>query len=166
MRLQSTQAACGPAAIANALRALDLAATEDKVAKWIDRVRRAEHPGVEGTGELNLARAVSERAPKAWRLTARSMTLNDPGDAIDALTGATERGCPVVLAVDPEEGPEGWGATHWVAVVGRLGNRFLVSDAADTELVVPLTPAQLLVRWEVPTKPRSYYGLVLSTEKT
>lgn len=160
--MQSTEAACGFCATSNALKALGVDASESDVARWVNKVRRAEHPGVEGLGEMNLARALTEAAPKRHRLSVRAVSIHDPETALLALRGALEDGAACVLAVDPDQGADGsYGAAHWVAAVGRLGSRFLVADSADTELVPSLSPSQLLLRWEIPGESPTFYCLVI-----
>lgn len=65
------------------------------------------------------------------------------------LTHYLERGRPAVLCVDSGE--------HWVAAVGVLGDRVLVADPADNELVLSYTTAGLVARWGE----GRYYGVVL-----
>lgn len=167
MRMQSTEAACGFCATSNALKALGVDASEADVARWVDKVRRTENPGVQGLGEMNLGRALTEAAPKRYRLAARALHFPDAEQAVLALRGALEDGAAAVLAVDPEQDEAGnYAASHWVAAVGRLGSRFLIADSADTELVPSLSPSQLLLRWEIPGPSPTFYCLVIRAGAT
>lgn len=166
MRQQSSESACGFCATANALKALGFDEVDEAtVARWVDRVRRAQHPGLDGLDEWNLGRALTEGAPKRLGLTVRAVHVRDAQLASLALRGALEGGAVAVLAVDPVEREGVYYASHWVSAVGRVGERYLVADSADTEVVLSLTPSQLLLRWEMPGDSPSYYMLVISTHR-
>lgn len=47
--------------------------------------------------------------------------------------------------------------SHWVAAVGRLGDRILVADSADNDLVLSYSAEQLVDRWAGP----AFFGIVL-----
>ncbi len=167
MRQQSTESACGFCATANALKALGLHEVDEAtVARWVDKVRRAQHPGLDGLDEWNLGRAVSEAAPKRMKLVVRAVHVRDSALAVLALRGALEAGSVAVLAVDPVEHEGAYGASHWISACGRVGDRFLLADSADTEVVLSLSPSQLLLRWEIPGDSPSYYMLVISTTRS
>lgn len=158
MRLQSTEAACGPCGVSNALKALGLAVSEADVSSWLNRVRRRDNPGAEGTSEPLLSRAVMEGSRADWRrrsgVTARGLMVHDRVLAVSALRGLLLAGCPVLLAVDADE--------HWVVAAGVLGTRFLVVDGADpaAEITLSYDEDQLLSRWEQGGNPPLFYGLV------
>jgi hypothetical protein len=164
--MQSTEAACGFCATANALKALGFDSVDEAtVARWVNKVRRAEHPGVQGLGEMNLVRALTEAAPKRLRLTARAMLVHDGPTALAALRGHLEAGAVAVLGVDPDEQDGAMAMSHWVAAVGRVGERFLIADSAETELVVSRSPRQLTTRWELPGTPSTFYAVVVEADR-
>jgi hypothetical protein len=149
--MQSTEASCGPTGVSNACKALGLNVSEAAVVAWVDKVKKS-NAGAEGTTEELLTRAITEAAPKKLRLRARGLLVYDETTARDALTGALRRGA-VLLAVD--------GDTHWVTAVGLLGDRVLVADGAEAELVVSYSWEQVNARWMVPGNPAKWFGLVI-----
>ncbi len=139
MRLQDTQANCGPASLSNALQAIGVIRTQDECA------RLCKTTGTEGTsakGLLAATRAVG-REP---------LVINErrPDVAVLFLDNWLRVGRSAVLCVDH--------SSHWVAAVGVLGERVLIADPADNELVTSLPRAKLAERWAGPNR---YYGVVL-----
>lgn len=59
--------------------------------------------------------------------------------ALLRLRGALDEGRPVLLSWN--------GGEHWVAAVGMIGRRYLIADAADNELVIPLEVDAVAERW-------------------
>jgi hypothetical protein len=153
VRLQSSEASCGPNGLANGCKALGVNVNEEEVVRWIDRVKKA-NPGVAGTTEEELLRAISEGAPKKLRLRARGLLLYSEVEAENALRGVVTSGKVAVLAVDCD--------AHWAVAVGVNGDRFLVVDGAEVELTLSYDWSQLRTRWEVAGNPPKYFGLVLS----
>jgi hypothetical protein len=155
MRLQSSEAACGPNSVSNAAKALGLSVSESDVSTWLDKVRRRDNPAAEGTTEDLLLRSMTEGAPKKLRLRARAFMVHDRAVALGALRGFLEDGAVAVLAVD--------GDTHWVAAVGRNGGRFLVADGGDStgEVTLVYSAEQLAARWETAGNPSTYFGIVM-----
>lgn len=72
--------------------------------------------------------------------------------ALMRLAEALRRGRPVVLSWNSAEPGD-----HWVAVVGVLGERYLVADSADGELVVSRGVDELEAAW----KDKNYEGVIL-----
>jgi hypothetical protein len=60
-------------------------------------------------------------------------------------------GRPSVLVVDLDE--------HYVALVGSLGDRFIVIDSAENQLVFHYSQNELMARWK--SQNESYYAIVL-----
>lgn len=139
MRMQDTAANCGPASLSNALAALGLAHSQAECAQMC---KTTATDGTSPKGLMAGMKAVG-RQPKV---------LNERKGATAALwlDHFLRAGLPVVLCVDQGE--------HWVAAVGILGERVLVADPADNELVLTYTRSGLVARWE--NKGR-YYGIVL-----
>ena len=152
MRLQSHPNLCGPAAVANALRARGKAATEDKVLAAIKKAMGATegHPEQDGTSALSIQRAL-----EAVGMVGDPWTLADGPASWAFLRENLLWGRPVFLAVDYE----GDRAEHWVVAIGVLGDRVLVADSADPELVLSLIYADLDRRWKSDTDPPRYYGM-------
>ena len=156
--MQSSEASCGPCSVSNALKTLDLDISEKDVSGWLEKVRRKDSPGAEGTTEDLLLRAVTEGAPKKYRLGARGWKTTDAAVAIPALRGLLLEGNVAVLAVDGDE--------HWVSAIGINGRRLLIVDSGDpkAEITLSYTPEALRARWEVPGDPASFYALILWQE--
>lgn len=99
-------------------------------------------------------------SPKKLYQALRTVDEVSPGMLIEArpdvamlrLEAALRRGRSVILCVDNYE--------HWVAAIGVLGDRVLVADSADNELVLSLTPGEVLGRWEGGGRFK-FYGVVL-----
>lgn len=62
-------------------------------------------------------------------------------------------GRPVILCVDS--------GSHWVAAVGRLGDRYLVADSADNELVLSRDVEALEARWRDKGTKHPYLGVIV-----
>ena len=155
MRLQSTEASCGPNGVANACKGLGLPVTEADVVRWLDRVKKT-NPGAEGTTEEQLLRAILEGAPKKYRLRAHGLFVHTEVLARDALAGILLSGRVALLAVDSD--------THWAVALAINGPRYIVVDGGDAlaEITIPYTWDELRARWESPGDPPRYFGLVIS----
>lgn len=155
MRLQSSQALCGAAALANALRAVGVhKATEDRIVTLIKASADASDgtPAAEGIGPVQL-----DRAAGAFGYVLEPVTVHNPLAAFAMLRGWVAGGYPVLLAVDWHNGDAG----HWMAAVGVMGDYVLVADSANDEIVLPYAGQALCRRWKSDTDPASLYSLVL-----
>ena len=132
MKFQSTQSLCGPASLSNALKALGRDVSEAAVEKAIKR-SGSYRPAVNGTTQDELA-LVAEKWAKVVMRGSCADSL-----AIQFLRGELVLGRVGIIGVDR--------GTHWVAVIGLLGDRFLVVDPADDELVLSLSGPELRERW-------------------
>lgn len=139
MRMQDTEANCGPASLSNALLALGIARSQAECEVLCSATS-------DGVDERKMRRAIEAvgRAPVA-------ISEKRPAVALLMLERFLDDGRPVLLSVDDE--------SHWVTAVARLGRRFLVADPADNELVLSLDTEGLMARW-VGLKGR-YYGLAV-----
>lgn len=140
MRLQDTQANCGPASLHNALAAIGIHRTQDELEAL------CKTTGTAGTSPRNLQAAIRAlgRVP---------VVINERRDevAVLMLDAWLREGRPVVLCVD--------GGSHWVAAVGTLGRtQVLVADPADNELVLSYGWGNLVARWGAEGR---YYGIVV-----
>lgn len=134
MILQSDKYSCGAAAIINALRAVGHRMTLGAV------VKLAGTTPIFGTTDRGVRRAL--RA-----LEYRPVPLNVVGSAaqaVAALRGYLVTGCPVILSWDRGE--------HWVAAVATLGERVVIADSADTDLVRVFSPGETAARWREKSK--------------
>lgn len=130
MRAQDSQFNCGPVALHNALLALGI----KRSIKECERLT-----GVTATSGTDVESLLA--AASAIR-GVHTMVVNayDAQSAIAILRDALRRGRPALLSVDQEE--------HYVAAVGLLGDRILVADGADNEIVVSIPDYRLVKWWE------------------
>lgn len=139
MRMQSSQANCGAAALSNALQALGVTRSQEEC----ETLCRTS--ATEGTSARNLVRA-------AQAVGCRGVVVREKRAevAILMLRHWVGLGRPMILCVDA--------GSHWVATVGAIGDRLLVADAADNELVVSCDSAEMVDWWAAPS---GFYGVVL-----
>jgi hypothetical protein len=132
VRLQDSQANCGAFALYNGLRALGIERSTEECERLCGTT------ATDGTPTKGLVRAAStieDCRPVVIRERKRDIALL-------RLHFAVARGRPVVLSWctrDPGD--------HWVTVVGLLGDRYLVADGADNELVLSLSVDALADKW-------------------
>lgn len=142
MRLQDNQANCGPAALKNALQALGIERTMQELEA---ACKTSATNGTPTKNILAAAKAIEKCKPHKVLEAKRDVALL-------RLRFALQAGRPVLLS---------WCSTspgdHWVAAVGMLGERFLVADAADSELVLSLDVKQLEEKW----RDSRYEGVIL-----
>ncbi len=132
MRGQSSEASCGPTAMYNALRALDIERGLHECEKLCGTTM------TDGTTTKKLVKAlatIAELRPVPIRERRRDIAMMRLHEALLA-------GRPVILLVNSEQ-PE----DHYVAVVGMLGSRYLIADSADHELVISRTPEDVSGWW-------------------
>lgn len=137
--MQDSQANCGPFALKNALSAIGIERSAEELEKACGTT------ATNGTPTKNVLRAAQKIegcAPVVIREKRSDVALLK-------LEHAVNDGRPVLLVVDSGE--------HWVAAVGKLGDRYLVADSANTELVISMTAAELEARW----KDTGYEGVLL-----
>lgn len=146
MRMQDTQANCGPAAMSNALAALGI----NRPALECEKLCKTN--AVKGTGPKQLVtglKAIEGLAPVV--LTEKRSEV-----AFLRLDKALRLGRPVIICVGD--------GSHWVAAIGRLGPRYLVADSADNDLVVSKSQDELTKWWaEKATNP--YYGVICDSSR-
>lgn len=138
MRMQDTQANCGPASLYNGLLALGVASTQ------ADCAAACGTTATDGTPPKGLLKGAKSFGRQPLIINEKRATV-----AILWLMHFLSHGRPVVLCVDKNE--------HWVTAVAALGDRVLVADPADNELVLSCTTAALAARWGE----GRYYGIVL-----
>jgi ABC-type bacteriocin/lantibiotic exporter with double-glycine peptidase domain len=128
MRYQSRKSSCGPGSLANALEAIGVVRSEDELAVMT-------HQTTEGTSSINLRKAVESIGLEVVNISEQRASV-----ASWAIGHYVRSGNPGLLVVDND--------THWVAVVGMLGEHFIVVDGADNELVLYYSLDALVERWK------------------
>lgn len=127
MRYQSRKSSCGPASLANALEAIGIERTEDELATLSKQ-------DATGTSSVNLRKAAE--AVGVETINVAEQRKESAGWAISSFLRAGNSG---LLVVDNDE--------HWVACVGMLGNRYIIADSADNDLLLFYGLDELLTRW-------------------
>lgn len=135
--MQDSAANCGPASVSNALQALGIIRTQAECETL------CKTNATDGTTGKNIAKGL-----KALGCHGHPIREKRADVALAFLMSALGKGRPVILCVDDWE--------HWVAAVGLLGQRVLVCDPADNELVTSYEPEALMKRWAAP----AYYGVI------
>lgn len=133
MRYQEREWSCGPAALANACRALGLRASEG-------RLRKLAGTTEDGTDERSLITAA-----RAIKLSATEHRGADRDAAWAFVRSNVSDGRPTLLCIDQWQ--------HWVCVIGIVGNRVIYIDSSNTKKnakengVHIATRQQLFSRW-------------------
>lgn len=139
MRMQDTAANCGPASLSNALQALGITRTQAEC----ETLCRTS--GTDGTTVRGLQNALKSLG-RGWEpINERRFDV-----AHLRLERALRKGFAGILSVD--------GGEHWVAAVGLLGERVLIADPSDNELVLSYAPDALKARWSAGNR---FYGVVI-----
>jgi hypothetical protein len=125
--------------MSNALAAMGIARSQDECAAL------CKTTGTEGTPPKRLLAAIRVVGREPIRIQEKRAEV-----AILFLSHWLTQGRSAILCVDND--------THWVAAIGLLGDRTLVADPADNELVITLSRQQLADRWG---GDGSCYGVVL-----
>jgi ABC-type bacteriocin/lantibiotic exporter with double-glycine peptidase domain len=145
-RFQSYRADCGPSALGNALDALGIRRSHDELVSLCGTT-------ADGTTPTQLKRAITALR-ESCGLTCGELKDTHADVALLRLGAVLSDGRPAILLVDSWE--------HWVAVVGRLGHRYIVADSADLRQTVHYQPADLADRWQHPGVTRNgLYGIAL-----
>jgi ABC-type bacteriocin/lantibiotic exporter with double-glycine peptidase domain len=146
MHLQSGLSNCGAAALANALMSIGWAGlTTESVGELAGTT-------TDGTGAAGLKRAAKKLGASVDRIATRETQF-----AADALLGALSDGRSAVLLVDRGE--------HWIAAIGRLGQRIILVDSAAVvrPLISTSTRDALLESWHY-RRVRERYAIVLGRQ--
>lgn len=150
MRLQSTQANCGPACLRNALLCHGIIRSETELEQL------AGTTGSDGTSGKGLVSALSAIGREHPEVRPGVISEGRADVAILKLLAALDAGHVVILCADVDE--------HWILAFGTLGSgaRVLihVSDPADNEMVLHYKPQDLLERWKGPGR-KPYYGVIV-----
>lgn len=139
MRMQDTAANCGPASLSNALQAIGIIRSQSEC-ETLCRTSAQD-----GTTTRGLQSAIKSVGRQPEILNERRADV-----ALSFLRDDLRKGRSAVLCVDLGE--------HWVAAIGIIGDRVLIADPADNELVMSLSGDQLKSRWASGNR---YYGVIL-----
>ncbi len=145
MRLQSSQSNCGPAAAYNAACALGLALSLEACEKACGTT------ATDGTPIKNLKAGLAKLGLKLQG----EIKESKDDVALLRLDRALAQGHAVLLVVD--------GDSHWAAAVGALGDRSLIADSAENEMVLSLSAGELAQRWMTPGMRKGFYGVAVSS---
>lgn len=140
--MQDSQANCGPFALKNALTAIGI----DRSAEELEKA--CGTTATNGTPTKGIIRAASKIEGCIPVLLREKRT----DIALMRLAEALRRGRPVVISWCTDTPGD-----HWVAAVGVLGDRYLIADSGDTELVRSFAVDELEMRW----RDKSYEGVIL-----
>jgi hypothetical protein len=152
MRMQDSQAGCGPASMSNALEAMGIVRSQAECEALCGTT------GTAGTSPRALLRAI--RSVEGLVPVVVDEKRKDV--AILRLFAALDYGQAVIMAVDATlADPEG---SHWVAAVGLLGPRVLIADPAETYLVTSLSKEALLDRWACKGR-KPFYAIILAEDE-
>ena len=141
MQLQTTPYTCGPAALVNALGCIGQRLTEQAAAKLA-------RTNVAGTDDNDMLHAL-----RALEYETHVINTKDEDAAWHLLHSQLVLGRPVLLAVEKD--------THWAAAVGLLGERVLVADSADGDVIKSWEPDELLKWWRGKGRKPTYYGIAV-----
>lgn len=150
LRLQSTQANCGPACLRNALLCHGINRSEQELEQL------AGTTGSNGTSGKGLIKALASISAEHPEVRPGVISEGRADVAILKLLAALNAGHVVILCADSNE--------HWILAFGTLGSgvRIIVHvcDPEDNELVIHMKPDDLLRRWEGPGR-KPYYGVIV-----
>lgn len=150
MRLQSSQASCGPASLRNALLCHGIVRSEQELETL------AGCTAADGTNPRGLLRALSSISQEHPEISPGTISESRPDVALLKLVAALTAHHVVILCVDD--------FSHWVLAFGLLGGgakaTIHVADPADSEMVEHFSPDMLLRRWAGPAR-KPYYAIVV-----
>lgn len=138
MKYQSRKSSCGPAALMNALEAIGIKRTEDELSILSKQ-------STTGTSQGNLEKALTSLGVEFDRINEKRGNV-----AAWAIGFHLRSGNSVVIIVDEFD--------HWISVVGILGDRYILCDSADNDLILFYSEEELLTRWECSGR---FYGVIV-----
>jgi ABC-type bacteriocin/lantibiotic exporter with double-glycine peptidase domain len=139
VRYQSRKSSCGPAALQNAIEPLSYVRSEDELAKLCGTTS-------DGTSETGIKKAL-----KALDIPFSILSQKSFDTARMVLYAHLHMGGTAIISVDSN--------SHWVAVVGIAGYKYIVIDSADENLVVFWDGVNLDIKWK---GEGLYYGILTS----
>ncbi len=138
---------CGPAALVNAARTIGVRVAEG-------RARALAGTTEDGTDEHELILAA-----RGIGLTATPHHSKDQAAAWAFIRANVMDGRPCLICIDQ------W--THWVTIVGIVGDRVLLADPANTKKnqsengLHSLSRTDLLRRWRCPNELEPFYAIAV-----
>ena len=136
MRYQSRYFTCGPATLYNVFQFYGKDVPEDECCEF----------SVKGTSMRQLIAGIEKHGFNYEVLKTR-----DSFKAYQWLDTSIRLGSPVILCVDNWE--------HWMACIGKCGDKWVVADTGDLELVVYPTIEELMERWKHDNR---YYAIAVT----
>jgi ABC-type bacteriocin/lantibiotic exporter with double-glycine peptidase domain len=150
LRLQSTQANCGPACLRNALLCHGITRSEQELEQLCGTT------GTSGTSGQGLLRALRSIAESERAVTPGYLSEGRADVALLKLLACLSAGHVVILCADNNE--------HWILAFGVLGGGSKVivhvCDPAENEMILHYAPDELLARWKGPGR-KPYYGVIV-----
>ncbi len=140
--MQDSQSNCGPYALKNGLAALGVERSAEELEKACGT---SATNGTATKGIIKAASKIDGCIPVLLRERRTDIALM-------RLAEALRRGRPVVISWCTDTPGD-----HWVAAVGVLGERYLVADSGDSELVRSFAVDELEARW----RDKNYEGVIL-----
>jgi ABC-type bacteriocin/lantibiotic exporter with double-glycine peptidase domain len=147
VRYQQRAWSCGPAALVNAARSIGVRISEG-------RARKLAGTTEDGTDEDELIQAA-----RGIGLTATPHHSKDQAAAWAFIRSNVLGGHPCLICIDQ------W--THWVTVVGIIGDRILLADPANTKKnagengLHSLSRTDLYKRWRCPNELEPFYAIAV-----
>jgi len=141
MRLQDSQANCGSTAVKNALCALGIDRSTEECELLCGTT------AIQGTPPRRMIKGLES----IHELDVQVISEHRKEIALLLLCESLRDGRPVILLVDKNE--------HWIAAIGLLGDRIIIADGADNELVTSYNTDGISGRWVGTSKRQTYYGI-------
>jgi ABC-type bacteriocin/lantibiotic exporter with double-glycine peptidase domain len=138
---------CGPAALVNAARAIGVRVSEG-------RIRKLAGTTEDGTDEIKLIFAT-----RSIGLTATPNHTKDQAAGWAFIRANVLDGRPCLVCIDQ------W--SHWVTIIGMIGDRVLLADSANTKKNVSengihsLSRTDLLKRWRCRDESEPFYAIAI-----
>jgi ABC-type bacteriocin/lantibiotic exporter with double-glycine peptidase domain len=139
MKYQERAYSCGAAAVVNALRCFGTKITEVKVRHLAGTTK------ADGTSKDGMLQALSE-----LNFEGELIDTVDEDDAWKEIVYGIEIGHPVIICISNLQ--------HWVTVVGKLGNKFLIIDPTGAKNNKKENGVKILSKGELITKWKSRGG--------
>lgn len=146
MKIQPDKFSCGIYAVMNAALALGYVFSRRKISKYSGTT-------VDGTSEQGIKNALLNLDFKIKEISGHG----DYGDFLRKVNLSLKKSKPVILCVDKN--------THWVTVLGKLGDLYVVFDSSYEKKNKALNGVHLLSDEEFLKRAiynTSYYGIMVS----
>lgn len=150
MRFQKTCYSCGAASIVNALKCFGRNVDERKIRSL------ASTTAEDGTDDEGILTALD-----ILGFNSTVFSSEKRRESLMLLKASLDEGMPVIIVSDSD--------THWMTVVGRLGNKFLVFDPQRTirnikeNGISVLGERELFRRWNVGSS--GHYGIAVKKKR-